>query len=334
MEIRKIWDKTEQEEYALCRIPGILVTSRGTLIIYGEARKSTSDWALMDIVMCTSENGGVSFSAPIHLARGTEEHPTVNNPVMAEDACGKLHFLYCEDYGTCGGRILHRTSADDGKTFGKERDITHATLPEYRNVFALGPGHGICTSKRTLVFPFWLVPKKFRSPVRAHTPSEVGLLCSMDGGKTWRTSELLRSGEEIFSPNESVAAELPNGEIYLSVRHNAFYRAHAVAESEICAFREFRPDFELTDPICFGSVAVLGEKLLFVNCENAKNRKNITLKASTDGGKTWSARKVIDEERGGYADIAADTKNGKIYILYENNFGAELYLAVLDEDEI
>lgn len=52
------------------------------------------------------------------------------------------------------------------------------------------------------------------------------------------------------------------------------------------------------------------------------------------GGKTWSARKVIDEERGGYADIAADTKNGKIYILYENNFGAELYLAVLDENEI
>ena len=332
MEIHKIWDKAGQTEYALMRIPGIIITSCGEIIIYGEARKSASDWALMDIVMRKSRDGGASFSAPTVLARGTREHPTVNNPVMAEDACGKLHFLYCEDYGTCGGRILHLTSGDGGETFGAPQDITPATLPEYRNAFALGPGHGICTNKHTLVFPFWLVPKKFRSPVHAHTPSEVGLLCSMDGGNTWRTSELLRSGEEIFSPNESVAAELPDGEIYLSVRHNAFYRAHAVAESEICTFREFLPDFELTDPICFGSAAVLGEKLLFVNCENAKNRKNITLKSSTDGGKTWSARKVIDEERGGYADIAVG--NGKIYILYENNYGEELYLAVLNETEI
>ena len=334
MEIHKIWDKAGQTEYALMRIPGIIITSCGEIIIYGEARKSASDWALMDIVMRKSRDGGASFSAPTVLARGTREHPTVNNPVMAEDACGKLHFLYCEDYGTCGGRILHRTSRDGGETFGTPQDITPATLPEYRNAFALGPGHGICTSKHTLVFPFWLVPKKFRSPVHAHTPSEVGLLCSMDGGKTWCTTPLLPASEDIVSPNETVASELAGGEIYLAIRQNAPARAYAVLKNDLSSFSEYAPDRAHKDPVCFGSSASFGEKLFFVNCEHAKKRENITLKISDDGGKSWTKSLVIDKNRGGYADIAADIKSGKIYVLYENNYGEELYLATIDKHEI
>ncbi|MBQ9746424.1 MAG: exo-alpha-sialidase, partial [Clostridia bacterium] len=214
METFKIWDSAAQSEYALCRIPGILVSSRGTVIIYFEARRGCGDWAMMDILM--RRRTGAGFSAPACLARGTQAHPTVNNPVMAEDAHGTLHFLYCEDYGTRGGRILHRMSADDGQTWSEPADITPATLPHYRNVFALGPGHGICTRAGTLVFPFWLVPKKFGKVENAHVPSEVGALYSRDSGKTWHTTELLEAREDIISPNETVAAELAGGEIYLA----------------------------------------------------------------------------------------------------------------------
>ena len=114
MQIFKIWDKREQDRYSLCRIPGIIITSRGTLIIYNEARESKSDWAMMNIFCRRSTDGGKTFSAPIYLARGSVEHPTVNNPVMAEDKNSVIHFLYCEDYGTRGGKVLHRTSEDDG----------------------------------------------------------------------------------------------------------------------------------------------------------------------------------------------------------------------------
>jgi sialidase-1 len=334
MEIRKIWDKTEQNEYSLMRIPGIKVTSHGDIIIYGEARRSASDWANMDIVMRKSEDGGSSFSAPAVLVHGTEEHPTVNNPVMAEDAHGTLHFLYCEDYATRGGKVLYRTSKDGGRTFSHALDITSATLPGYRNVFALGPGHGICTSGGTLVFPFWLVPKKFGKPEDAHAPSEVGVLYSRDGGKTWCTTPLLPASEDIVSPNETVASELAGGEIYLAIRQNAPARAYAVLKNDFSSFSEYAPDRAHKDPVCFGSSASFGEKLLFVNCEHAKKRENITLKISDDGGKSWTKSLVIDKNRGGYADIAADIKSGKIYVLYENNFGAELYLATIDKNEI
>ena len=51
-----------------------------------------------------------------------------------------------------GGRVLVRHSDDDGLTWSEPEDITAATLPEYRNAFALGPGHGIMTGG-TLIIP-------------------------------------------------------------------------------------------------------------------------------------------------------------------------------------
>lgn len=334
MYIEKIWESTAQSEYALMRIPGIMLTSRGTLIIYGEARRSTGDWAHMDILARRSADGGESFSTPQALAHGTPEHPTVNNPVMAEDASGTLHFLYCEDYGTHGGRILHRQSRDDGVSWCAPEDITYATLPKYRNVFALGPGHGICTKSGVLAFPFWLVPKKFGKAESAHVPSEVGVLFSRDRGKTWQASPLLAAQKDIVSPNETVASELSSGALYLAVRQNAPARAFAILESDFRTFSKYAPEPSLADPICFGSTVSMGEKLLFVNCEHSEKRINVTLKASLDGGRTWQKRKVIDHMRGGYADLAADAPKGKIYVLYENDFGKEMYLAVIDEKEI
>lgn len=330
MEILRVWDKNSLDKYALCRIPGIIITSKGTLIIYNEARNSLSDWSEMDIFARRSEDGGKSFSEPIYLAYGTEKHPTVNNPVMAEDKNGNIHFLYCESYGTDGGRVLHRISRDDGLTWSVPEDITQATLPEERNVFALGPGHGICTSSGKLVFPFWLVPKRFGAPVRAHMPSEVGVLSS-DYGITWQASKLLQNSADILSPNETVAAELSDGSIYLAIRHNAYYRASAKTH-DCMNFTDYGAEYELPDPICFGSAVSLGDVLLFVNCAEQRKRASLTLSKSLDSGKTWSVCKVIDTSRGGYADIAAS--NGKIYIIYENGYGEELYLATLNESEI
>lgn len=330
MYIQKIWESTPESEYSHMRIPGITVTSRGEIIIYNEARRSLSDWAKMDILARKSHDGGKTFGAPFCLARGTDVHPTVNNPVMAEDSCGTLHFLYCESYGTRGGRILHRKSTDFGDTWSEPDDITPATLPEYRNVFALGPGHGICTKKDALAFPFWLVPKKFGKAENAHVPSEVGVIYSLDDGKSFRSSPLLTAREDIVSPNETVAAEICGGEIYLAIRQNAPSRASAVLSSDFSSFRDYAPVEGVLDPVCFGSVASFGETLFFVNCDHAEKRQNITLRKSTDGGKTFEKLAVIDENRGGYADIAVDSARGKIYVLYENEYGKELFLAVLD----
>ena len=45
--------------YRTYRIPGIVVTTKGTLLAYGEARKgSKSDWGVIDVWMRRSRDGG------------------------------------------------------------------------------------------------------------------------------------------------------------------------------------------------------------------------------------------------------------------------------------
>ncbi|MBE6644911.1 MAG: exo-alpha-sialidase [Ruminococcaceae bacterium] len=230
--------------------------------------------------------------------------------------------------------IVARRSRDGGEMWSEPEDITPATLPHYRNAFALGPGHGIRTSRGVLAFPFWLVPKRFGAPERSHVPSEVGVLCSADDGKTWRTTPILPAREDIVSPNETVASELADGRLYLAVRQNAPARAYAVLESDLSYFCEYAPVEGVRDPVCFGSVASVRESLVLVNCDHAEKRVNVTLHTSADGGKTWRRALTVDESRGGYADIAYDPVRGKIYVLYENEYGRELYLAVIDESEV
>ncbi len=323
--------------YEKHRIPGMIVTQSGSLLVYREARRTASDWAMMDILLQRSDDGGESFSEPLTLASGTALHPTVNNPVMMQDKTGRIHFLYCEDYATNGGHVLQRTSDDDGISWSEPRDITHFTAPSERTCFALGPGHGICLSNGTLLIPVWLVPKHFNMPKTKHSPSVVSTLISTNGGECWRLGEQIRSSENIVNPNETSAAQLSDGSVYLNIRTQAGYRATAVSRDGYRDWQNIALDCTLPDARCFGSLTVIGTKngtrvLLFVNCANNEARNRVTVHVSLDDGKTWCNHKLLDEERGGYAEIAADEQSGFVYILYEEDYGTKCHLVKTDLD--
>lgn len=321
-----LWQQDEQ--YSNHRIPGMLVTSRGTLLAYREARRHMSDWARMDILLSRSTDFGESFAPDVMLAEGTEGHPTVNNPVMAEDGQGRIHFLYCEDYGVEGGRVLHRVSEDDGVTWGPAEDISAATRPEYRNVIAFGPGHGICLKNGTLIFPVWLVPKSAGNRPKAHGPSEVTTLYSTDHGASWRLGTLLEHTADTPSPNETTAAQRPDGSVYLNIRVTSGRgcRAQAVSPNGFDGWQAYRAVEALPDPSCFGSVAAYDDgvhtpALVFGNCAHASERRNVTVRMSFDGGETFPCQRLLCADGGGYVEVAADNKNGWIYVLYERALG-------------
>ena len=328
------------ETYFNYRIPGMILTSKGTLLVYCEARREESDWAKMDILLQRSQDQGKSFSAPISLACGTDAHKTVNNPVMVQDQNGRIHFLYCEDYGINQGRILHRYSDDDACTWSEPDDITYATLPTYRNVFAIGPGHGICTKDGTLVFPVWMVPKSYQALPQSHKPSVISTLYSKDCGKTWQCGEILGTTPQNISPNETTLAPLEDGSVYLNCRLQITgYRGRAYSPNGYSDWRDYEPDYELIDPACFGSAVAIHPPhqpytLLFGNCESKTHRKNVTVKASVDGGKSWSKKLVIDTERGGYVELAADSDTGLVYVLYEEDFGTKVHLSVFPIEQL
>ena len=58
--------------YDVYRIPGIVVTNRGTVLAFCEARelpknRTGADWAKIDILMRRSTDGGESWEAPVKI---------------------------------------------------------------------------------------------------------------------------------------------------------------------------------------------------------------------------------------------------------------------------
>ena len=332
-ELIDLWQPTNL--YTNHRIPGMLVTNKGTLLVYCEARRSGSDWALMDIIMQRCEDQGHTFSAPQVLAAGNGKHNTVNNPVMMQDQNGRIHFLYCEDYVIEGGRALRRYSDDDGLTWSDPIDITGFTNPEFHNVWAFGPGHGIVKEDGTLIVPVWMVPKYHEAPVRSHDPSVISTFYSQDNGETWAVGEILNSNSRIISPNETAAAVTSDGKVYLNIRFKGYCRAKAYSSTGYSTWEEYKPDYQLPDPQCFGSVAVYKDDihpytLIFANCATKSGRNNVTIRASLDDGKTYPISKLLDKERGGYVEVAVDNNHKLIYVLYEDKAGITDHLAILN----
>jgi sialidase-1 len=332
------------EGYATCRIPGIVVTKTGAVLAYCEARKSgTGDWAQIDVMMRRSADGGRTWEAPRRIAStpaGAKHNPapialklketgrTTNNPVaIADPVGGTIHFLYCENYARC----YYLRSDDDGRTFTRPAEIT-AAFDEFRpqydwKVIATGPGHGIRTKAGRLVVPIWMSPG---TSGNGHHPSCVATIYSDDDGKTWHGGQIVASdSSQAPNPNETCIAQLDDGWVMLNVRNESPRNRRLVTTSANGSSDWSTPAFDETlfDPICFASLLAIPGKnqLLFSNPDSSaaggnttwKARKNLTIRLSRDGGKTWPLSKVLEPGIAGYSDLACSPDGSIIYCLYE-----------------
>ena len=166
------------------RIPGMVVTARGTLLCYWEQRHG-GDWDCYGLALKRSEDGGASWSATRQIAKAAA-NSRLNNPVMIARRDGGVLFLWSPDYA----RAFCAVSDDDGLTFHPQTDITPALAAVRErdgygwDVCALGPCHGIELRGGALLASFWLAA----SGERRHRPSVAGVLRSEDGGRSCRTA--------------------------------------------------------------------------------------------------------------------------------------------------
>lgn len=341
----------ETNGYALYRIPGLIVTRRGGVLAWCEARKhSGSDWGAINIQMRRSTDGGRTFEAartianvegpkpknPVAVAQklSPTDEVTYNNPVMIADNNGVVHFLFCLEYMRC----FYARSVDDGKTFTKPIEITAAFdqfRPEYNwKVLATGPGHGLQLKNGRLIVPVWLSDG---TGGHAHRPSVNATIYSDDHGQTWQRGDIIiPNTPDWVNPSEAVAVQLTDGRVMFNSRSESKPNRRLVAYSKDGATNWTRPAFhhELVEPICLASLIRLSEKpsrLLFVNPNNltradgkdapglSRDRKNLSLRLSYDEGQTWPVTKVLEPGPSGYADLAV-AKDGTIFCLYENGF--------------
>ncbi|MGN6136314.1 MAG: sialidase family protein [Aureliella sp.] len=325
--------------YALYRIPGIVATSKGTLLAYCEARRTgKSDWDAIDILLRRSLDGGRTWDAPrkisdapgpktknpVALAQGLggTDDVTYNNPLAIVDDQGTIHLLYCLEYMRC----FLIQSRDEGATWSEPREITSAFdayRPAYKwQVLATGPGHGIQLTSGRLLVPVWL---SLGTGGHAHRPSVISTIYSDDRGQSWHAGQIaVPNDQTTVNPSESAVVELSDGRVLLNARTESAPNRRVLTFSPDGISRWSKPKFaeELPEPICMASMVGWTSKdksrqsVLFCNPNNlekavgqvqpgkGRDRKNLSLRVSSDDGQSWSKGKTLEAGFSGYSDLA------------------------------
>lgn len=329
------------------RIPGIVVTTQGTVLAYSEARRNnSSDWGEIEVHLRRSTDGGKTWEPAQHIAHkgarlegnphkhkeGGEREQTVNNPVAIVDReTGAIQFLYCINYARC----YSMRSTDDGVTWSAPVDIT-ATFEPFRKrydwkVIATGPGHGIQTKSGRLLVPIWLAYGKTGD----HAPSAAATIYSDDHGKTWKAGDLAVPNEgDCKNPNETMLATLADDSVMLVTRSVSKPNRKIITISSNGATGWSKPVFhsELWEPICMASIVAHPSQpgtLIFSNPHSLGldkdgrevpagrgKRENLCIKLSRDDGKTWPVNRVLDSGKAAYSDLAV-LPDGTVLCLYE-----------------
>lgn len=340
----------DNPDFNIYHIPGVVVTAKGTVLAWCEARKrpaGVSDWDDIRILLRRSTDDGKTWSEPqsiAHVEGPKRKNPfalrmknvdpsdvTYNNPVLIADKDGSVHMLFCLEYERC----FYQRSEDDGLSWSKPVEMT-GTFDAFKKdyawkVLATGPNHSIQLKTGRLVVPVWLSTGEGGN---AHRPSVTATIYSDDRGKSWKAGDIaVPCTEEWNNPNETVAIELTDGRVMLNVRSESKANRRLVVTSPDGATKWSAPRFDdaLVEPICMAGIVRYhhsGQSLILFsnphNLERAKgkaepggfrDRKNVSIKLSRDEGQSWSVNKQLEDGPSAYSDLAV-TKAGTILCFY------------------
>lgn len=314
------------------RIPGVLVTARGTVLAWCEARRfSAADRGETEIHLRRSTDGGRTWGAPAQVAHrgprlprnphlppgkqgkdlGGPDEQTVHNAVAIACRDGRVILVYCVEYGS----VFVIESMDDGLSWSAPAEVTPVLDTLRRHVdwqaMATGPGHGIETAAGRLVVPVWLAD--YRS---AADPGRIAraaaTITSTDGGATWRAD-----GPAIIGGNEAAVAELSDGRVLLTAR-NAHPCNRRFAATSPDGAGDWSEPFFIDDLPEWGCAAGLVRHpgsprhtglLLLHSAPDTddrahRSRRDVSLWVSADDGATWPACRLLRGGPSAYSDLA------------------------------
>ncbi|TAJ13605.1 exo-alpha-sialidase [Marinilabiliaceae bacterium JC017] len=327
--IGKVVRAAGQDQCDTYRIPGLVTTTKGTLIAVYDNRYNNSKDLQEDINigMSRSTDGGQTWE-PMKVIMDMGEWGGlpqqlngVGDPCVLYDYHNHtiwvvalwIHGLDKTQMAWWGskpglkpgetGQLLLVNSTDDGLTWSGPINITKQIKDPAWQLLLQGPGKGICMKNGTLVFPAQYkkdIGKKSLDGGQYTCHSTI--IYSQDAGKNWN----IGSGAKT-NTTEAQVAELSDGSLMLNMRDDRNRKdkgennGRAVAvTSDLGKTWRIHPSSNsaLPEPNCMASlistsVKVNGTKqnvLFFSNPNNKHQRTNMTIKASLDQGLTWPAK--------------------------------------------
>ena len=314
------------------RIPALLVTPKGTLLAFAEARKNNlGDSGDIDLVLKRSSDNGKTWS-PLAVLWNDGENTCGNPCPVVDESTGRiwlpLTWNHGKDHekqikaqaGLDTRRVYMSYSDDDGQTWKPPYEVTETTKKPEWTWYATGPGNGIQLTqgphKGRLVIPcdhnVTLDGKVVR---RSHA------IYSDDHGQTWQLSEPIGK-----MTNECAVVELGDGRLQMNMRsyHGKNRRAIAYSDDGGATWSEVTLDATLIEPVCQASLTRVSfpkygtpGKILFSNPASQK-REKMTVRLSKDDGQTWAASRLVTPGSAAYSSLAL-LKNGQAGLLYERD---------------
>ena len=331
---------------AAYRIPGLVTSRKGTLIATYDIRHANS-YDLqgdIDVGISRSTDGGLTWGPMITAMDLGEwgglpqEVNGIGDPcILVDEVNGDILLFAAWTHGGKAGQAAWWTagdgfepaetpqlmmvrSTDDGLTWSAPVNLTRQVKQKAWHFTFQGPGRGITMADGTLVVPF-----QHQEPDR--TPA-AGIMYSRDHGFTWQVHEYAK-----INTTESQVVEVEPGVLMLNMRDNRKTgRAVYVTSDMGKTWVPHVSDAQLVEPVCMASLLKAGNLLLFSNPSDPRDRRNMTIQISEDGGKTWKRRLLVDEGYGwGYSCLTMIDKN-TVGILYESSQAHMTFQAIRLKD--
>lgn len=286
----------------------------------------------IDVYERHSDDNGATWSTH-KMVVGTEaDHALVGgnhgfgDVSLVECASGKIVAIMVGGPGYFGSTPSNPivptiiTSTDGGDTWSTPRTLTNelykTTYKEgaVQGSFA-GSGRGLMLQRQKdeqlngrIMFAM-----SHRFVVNGNRSVQEYIIYSDDEGDTWKfsTQSAYNGGDE------SKLVELADGTVMISVRQSG-QRGYNTSTDGGVTWGTQAKWADIDGNACNGDILYVNKHVMLHSYPNNGSRKNVTIKASFDSGKSWSNPYVVCAPSSCYSTMDV-TKDGDIAIFYEDN---------------
>ena len=286
----------------------------------------------IDVYERHSDDNGATWSTH-KMVVGTEaDHALVGgyhgfgDVSLVECASGKIVAIMVGGPGYFGSTPSNPivptiiTSTDGGDTWSTPRTLTNELYQTTYNEGAVqgsfaGSGRGLMLQRQKdeslngrIMFAM-----SHRFIVNGNRSIQEYIIYSDDEGDTWKfsTQSAYNGGDE------SKLVELADGTVMISVRQSG-QRGYNKSTDGGVTWGTQAKWADIDGNACNGDILYVNKHVMLHSYPNNGSRKNVTIKASFDGGKSWSNPYVVCAPSSCYSTMDV-TKDGDIAIFYEDN---------------